>query len=49
MEMSRHVKFRYISILYMSRLAGRYMSNWEYTGVCCYLTCISLHLPILSI
>ena len=35
--------------IYTSRLAGRYMFSWEYTGICCYLTFISLHLPILSI
>ena len=35
--------------IYTSPLAGRYMFNWEYTGNCCYLKCISLHLPILSI
>ena len=36
--------------IYTSRLAGgRYMFIWEYTGICCYLTRISLHLPILSI
>ena len=34
--------------VYMSLLAGRYMFNWEYTGICCYLTCISLHLPNLN-
>ena len=34
---------------YTSRLAGKYMFNWEYIGICCYLTCISQHLPILSI
>ena len=34
---------------YASRLAGRDMLNWEYIGICCYLTCISLHLPILSL
>ena len=34
---------------YTSCLAGRYMFNWEYTGICCYLTCIFLQLPILSI
>ena len=36
---------RYICI-YTSRQAGRYMFSWEYTGICCCLTCISLHLPI---
>ena len=33
---------------YTSRLAGRYMFSGEYTGICCYLICISLHLSILS-
>ena len=35
--------------IYMFHLAGRYMFHWKYTGICCYLRCISLHLPILSI
>ena len=35
--------------IYTSRLAGRYMFNCEYVGICCYLTCISQHLAILSI
>ena len=40
---------RVCGYVYTSRLAGRFMLNWEYTGICCYLTSISLHLPILSI
>ena len=42
----------YVSIyiyIYTSRLAGKYMFSCEYIGICCYLTCISQHLPILSI
>ena len=42
-------KTRVCGYVYTSRLAGRFMLNWEYTGICCYLTSISLHLPILSI
>ena len=32
--------------IYTYLQAGRYMFNLKYTGICCYLTCISLHLPI---
>ena len=35
--------------IYTSRQSERYMFNWEYVGICWYLTCISQHLPILSI
>ena len=44
-----HRFFNACTYYYASRQAWRYMLNWKYIGICCYLTCISLHLPILSL